>query len=147
MPGAPRCGLNVIVEPEKDISTPVPSIIERKPETQTAIKPQSNPVNNQKPKQTPAEKKQLQKSMISHTEYAIQISAWPSLEEARKHQLELIDKGFDAYTQRFYYQKRDKVWYRVRVGNILDKKKALKVKKRIESFTGIKTWLDIVSTK
>ena len=85
--------------------------------------------------------------MISHTEYAIQISAWPSLEEARKHQLELIDKGFDAYTQRFYYQKRDKVWYRVRIGNFLNRNKALKVKKRIESSTGITTWLDIVSTK
>jgi cell division septation protein DedD len=82
-----------------------------------------------------------------HAEYAIQISAWPSLEEARKHQLELMEEGFDAYTQRYYLHKKDEVWYRVRVGNYFNKQKALKVKKQIESFTGITTWLDIVSTK
>ncbi len=136
-----------IVEPKKEIQPPVRSIIEMKAETQTAIKSESKPANNQKPKKTTAVKKQPPRSMVSLTEYAIQISAWPSLEEARKHQLELIDEGFDAYTQRFFYQKRDKVWYRVRVGNFSSRNKALKVKKRIESFTGIKTWLDIVSIK
>ena len=136
-----------IVEPGKEIRPPVPSIIEMRPETQTAIKSQSNPANNQKLKKTPAGIKQPPKSMVSLTEYAIQISSWPSLEEARKHQLELIDEGFDAYTQRFYYQKRDEVWYRVRVGDYSIKNKALKVKKQIESFTGITTWLDIVSIK
>ena len=136
-----------MVEPEKDPRPTVPAIIEMRPKTQTAIKPQSYPDNNQKPKKTPARKKQPSKSMVSHTEYALQISAWPSLEEARKHQLELIDEGFDAYTQRFYYQKRDKVWYRVRVGNFSDLNTAQKVKERIELFTGITTWFVIVSTK
>ena len=136
-----------IVEPEKEIRPPVPSIIEMKSETQTAINSQSNPENNQKRKNTPAKHGQPPESMISHTKYAIQISAWPSLEEARKHQLELIDEGFDAYTQRIYYQERDKVWYRVRVGNFSNRNKALNVKKRIESFTGITTWFVIVSTK
>jgi cell division septation protein DedD len=136
-----------IIEPEKEIQPPEPSIIAMKPETQTAIKSKSIPANNQKSKKTPTVKKQPPKSMVSLVEYAIQISAWPSLEEARKHQLELIDEGFDSYTQRFYYERRDEVWYRVRVGNFSNKNIALKVKKRIDSFTGITTWLDIVSIK
>jgi len=136
-----------IVEPEKQIRPSVPSIIEMKPETQTAINSQSHSQNNPKPKETTAGQEQPQESIISYTEYAIQIAAWPSLEEARKHQLELIDEGFDAYTQRFYNKKIDLVWYRVRVGNFSDRNKALKVKKRVESFTGITTWFIIVSTK
>jgi len=136
-----------IVEPEKEIRPPAPSIIKRKPETQTTINLQSNPNNYQKRKKTPEGHEQSPESVLSHTQYAIQISAWPSLEEARKHQLELIDEGFDSYTQRFYYQERDKVLYRVRVGNFSNRNKALKVKKRIESFTGITTWFVIVSTK
>ena len=136
-----------IVEPAKEIQLPLPSLIEMKPATQTAINSQSKPTNNQKLKKTSAGKKQSPESMISLTEYSIQISSWPSLEEARKHQLELIDEGFDAYTQRFYYQKRDEVWYRVRVGNFSNRNKALKVKKQIELYTGITTWLDIVSIK
>ena len=136
-----------IVEPAKEIQLPLPSLIEMKPATQTAINLQSKPTNNQKLKKTSAGKKQSPESLISLTEYSIQISSWPSLEEARQHQLELIDEGFDAYTQRFYYQKRDEVWYRVRVGNFSNRNIALKVKKRIESSTGITTWLDIVSTK
>ena len=135
------------VDPEKEIQPPIPSIIERKPETQTTIKSQYNPANNQKSKKTRVRKKQPPKIMGSNTEYVLQISSWPSLEEARKHQLELIDEGFDAYTQRFYHQKRDEVWHRVRVGNFSDRNKALKVKKRIESFTGITTWFVIVSAK
>ena len=87
-----------------------------------------------------------QTAITAHAVYAIQISSWPSLEEARKYQLELIDGGFDAYTQRFYFQNRDEVWYRVRVGNFSNKNKALMTKKQIESFKGITTWLDIVST-
>ena len=136
-----------IVEPEKQIRPSVPSIIEMKPETQTAINSQSHSENNPKPKETPAGREQPLKSIISDTEYAIQISAWPTLEEARKYQLELIDKGFDAYTQHFYLKKRDQVWYRVRVGNYTNRNKALKVMKQIESITGITTWLDIVSTQ
>ena len=87
------------------------------------------------------------KLKIAHAEYAIQIAAWPSLEEARIHQLELIDAGFDAYTQRFFLQKKDEVWYRVRIGNFDNRNRALVVKKQIESLKGITTWLDILSSK
>jgi len=79
--------------------------------------------------------------------YAIQISSWPSLEEARKHQLELIELGFDAYTQRFYSKQKDTIWYRVRLGNYSTKKKALKIKEQVESSISIITWLDILPVK
>ena len=77
----------------------------------------------------------------------MQISSWPSLEEAREHQLELIELGFDAYTQRFYSKNNDAIWYRVRMGKFLTKKRALKIKTQVEDATGIITWLDILSSK
>ena len=91
-------------------------------------------------------KKTIKKTGLNY-EYAIQISSWPSLEEARKHQLELIELGFDAYTQRFYSKNNDAIWYRVRMGKFLTKKKAQKIKKQVEDATGIITWLDILSSK
>jgi len=66
------------------------------------------------------------------------------LEEARKHQLDLIEEGFDAYTQRYYLQEKDEVWYRVRVGNFLTSAEAMRIKNQIETLTGITAWLDIV---
>ena len=95
-----------------------------------------------------SKKKQNKKTLInnsSNTKYALQISAWPSLEDARKHQLKLIEKGFDAYTQRYYWKIKDELWYRVRVGNFSNKNEALKIKKELESLMEIKVWMDIVS--
>ena len=136
------------VKPEIEISSAAPPLITKeKPEKPPLKRTQTRHANDKKTKKPSKRKQQLAKSKIMHAEYAIQISAWPSLEEARKHQLELMEEGFDAYTQRYYLQKKDEVWYRVRVGNYFNKQKALKVKKQIESFTGITTWLDIVSTK
>ena len=94
-----------------------------------------------------ASKHKHTQSSISNVEYAIQVSAWPSLEEARINQIELIDEGYDAYIQQYYLKNRDEVWYRVRVGKFFHKNKALKVKQHIESFTGTTTWLDILQTK
>ena len=131
---------------ESTIETPPPALssITKK---QTAKKPKSKPAKKQDPRKSSKRKKQPNTPKITDTEYAIQISAWPSLAEARTHQLKLIDEGFDAYTQRFYLQKKDEVWYRVRVGNFSNMAKAFKIKKQIESFIGITTWLDVVSTK
>ena len=83
---------------------------------------------------------------LTNTKYAIQISSWPTLKEARMHQLELLEAGFDAYIQRYYLQKKDEVWYRVRVGNFSNRKKAVSIKEAIETFTGITTWLDIINS-
>ena len=69
------------------------------------------------------------------------------MEEARQNQLDLLDAGYDAYTERIYLKKKDEIWYRVRVGNFATKKKAIKIQTNIESTMNIKTWLDNLSTK
>ena len=138
---------DAVIEPREVSPRTTPSISEKKPEIQPAKKSEHRLSSNQNTRKSSKRKIQPQKTTITINEYAIQISAWPSLEDARKHQLELIDKGFDAYTQRFYLQKRDEVWYRVRIGNFLNRNKALDVKKQLESVTGITSWLAIVSTK
>ena len=135
-----------IIESKKRTAPAPPTIIEKNPEKQAVGKIQTRPIKEQTPTKSSKKNTRSTQSNISNAEYAIQISAWPTLEEARKYQLELIDKGFDAYTQHFYLKKKDQVWYRVRVGNFSNRNKALKVKKQIESITGIKTWLDILST-
>ena len=87
------------------------------------------------------------KMQLSNVEYAIQISAWPSIEEAHQEQLRLLDAGFDAYTQRYYLTVKDEIWYRVRVGNFSDRNTAEEIKNNIEGLTGILAWLDIISSK
>lgn len=137
-----------IIDPRNEIpSDKKPNIIYNKPKKQHPIKTPNK--NNNKKITKKSSKKKIQRSYPNknNKKYAIQISSWPSLEEARKHQLELIDKGFDAYIQNFYSNKDDQVWYRVRLGNYSNIDKALIVKNNIESITGITTWLDIVSTQ
>jgi cell division protein FtsN len=75
------------------------------------------------------------------------VAAWPSLELARIDQLKLIEEGLDAYIQRHYRNKRDEVWYRVRIGNFTNKNKAQKIQDQIESITHAKTWLDIIPSE
>ena len=123
------------------------NITNNKPALTTSTQSQIKPKKKENSKKQVIRKSPPKKSKLTHAVYAIQIYALPSLEEARKFQLELIDEGFDAYTQRYYIQIKDEIWYRVRVGNFTNKNKAIKVKKQIESITGITTWLDIVSTK
>ena len=137
-----------IVESEQEMHPYSISVTDNKPNKQATKKILSKPIKNQKTHKSSKLQKQPPNLQIPHGhEYAIQISSWPSLEEARKHQLELLNEGFDAYTQRYYWKKKDKVWYRVRIGNFLNKDKALEVKKQIDLFTGISTWLDIITTK
>ena len=79
--------------------------------------------------------------------FTIQVAAWPSLEQARTDQLELVDEGIDAYIQRHYKTGKDEVWYRVRVGNFSNKEKAIEIQKHIEMITGKKSWLDVIPIK
>jgi len=135
-----------IVDP--NIKSPTTPIVETtKLEQKVANKTERRPAKKQQSTKKSRYKKVPHKSKAVHSKFSIQISAWPSLEEARKHQLELIDEGFDAYTQRFYFKKKDEVWYRVRVGDFSSMNKTLKIKKQIESSTGISTWIDILSSK
>jgi len=94
-------------------------------------------------------KKQKKKNVIKNKDihYTIQVTAWPSLELARIDQLKLIEEGLDAYIQRHYRNKRDEVWYRVRIGNFTNKNKAQKIQDQIESITHAKTWLDIIPSE
>ena len=79
--------------------------------------------------------------------YTIQVAAWPSLELARINQLMLIEEGLDAYIQRHYRNKKDEIWYRVRIGNFISKTRAQKIQNQIESITHAKTWLDVIPTE
>ena len=98
-----------IVESKKGTAPAPPAIIEKNPEKQAVGKMQTRSIKEQTPTKSSKKNTRSTQSNISNAEYAIQISAWPTLEEARKYQLELIDKGFDAYTQHFYLKKKDQV--------------------------------------
>ena len=87
-------------------------------------------------------KRSKKKKNVSLT---IQIASWPTLEEARKNQLELIELGIDTYIERFYRTEKDIIWYRVRAGNFRNKEKAIKFQKQIESIIGQNNWLDSIS--
>jgi len=93
---------------------------------------------------SPQKQKKQSASKIENVHYTIQVAAWPSLEQARIDQLKLIEQGVDAYIQRNYREEKDEVWYRVRIGTFSDKIKAQKMKKQIESITGVESWLDLI---
>jgi len=105
--------------------------------------------NKEKGKRSNPAKKQKKKNVIESKDihYTIQVAAWPSLELARIDQLKLIEEGLDAYIQRHYRNRRDEVWYRVRIGNFINKNKAQKIQNQIESITHAKTWLDIIPSE
>jgi len=82
------------------------------------------------------------KKTAENRAYTIQVSAWPSLEEARKDQLSLTKYGIDAYTQRIFIEKKNSYWWRVRVGNFPHIDQVNKVKKQIEDLRGSSVWID-----
>ena len=132
-----------IIKPKKEI--PSKSTIPSKSNISKEKKEKKKKINQSISKSNKKQKKQSLKNNFSNTKYALQISAWPSLEDARKHQLKLIENGFDAYTQRYYWKIKDELWYRVRVGNFSNKNEAIKIKKELEALMEIKVWMDIVS--
>ncbi len=118
-----------IVESPKE--KPTQKISEVKIPIKENVKPKSV-------KKQPSPKPQVKKNLT------IQVAAWPSLEEARKDQLELIDLGFDAYTQRIYIAKKDAVWWRVRVGSFDDESIAKSVRNKLVKIRGNDIWIDNV---
>ncbi len=110
-----------------------------------------NEVKVQRNKITKTNKKIKQKKRVSkqssNLSYTIQIAAWPSLEEARNQQLSLINEDIDAYIQRYYRNKSDNIWYRVRVGNFKNKTNAINFKKQLESIINSSTWIDVIQNK
>jgi cell division septation protein DedD len=91
---------------------------------------------------TPLAETSVQKKAPDNRPYTIQVSAWPSLEEARKDQLSLTKYGIDAYTKRVFIEKKNTYWWRVRVGNFPDINQANKIKKQIEDLRGNSVWID-----
>ena len=103
------------------------------------------PINEKIKHTKPSQKRKIKSTTkTEYVYYTIQVAAWPSLEQARIDQLKLIEEGIDAYIQRNYRKKNDKVWYRVRIGNFSNKIKAQEMQEQIESITGVKTWLDVI---
>ena len=94
------------------------------------------------PSKTPVVATSAKKKTTNNQAYTIQVSAWPSLEEARKDQLSLTKYGIDAYTQRIFIEKKNAYWWRVRVGNFSHKNQVNKVKKQIEDLRGSSVWID-----
>ena len=123
------------------------AIEETKPErdipTQSSVvkKPKSDIIKLSK---SPQKRNKQSASKAENIHYAIQVAAWPSLEQARINQLKLIEEGVDAYIQRNYRKEKDEVWYRVRIGNFSDKIKAQNMQEQIESITGVESWLDVI---
>jgi len=121
----------VETKPEKDI--PTESSIVKKPRDEI-----------KKLSKSPQKRNKQSASKTETIHYAIQVAAWPSLEQARINQLKLIEEGVDAYIQRNYRKEKDEVWYRVRIGNFSDKINAQKMKEQIESITGVESWLVVI---
>ena len=109
--------------------------------TQSSIvkKPKNEKTKHSIPSQ---KQKKISTAKTANVQYTIQVAAWPSLEEARINQLQLLEEGVDAYIERNYRKKKDKVWYRVRIGTFSEKIKAQEMQKQIESITGFQSWLD-----
>ena len=129
-----------IAKLSSEMKTTVPSSTVKKPQKKTAKKETIN--------QSKARKKRNKISKnTKNVHYTIQVAAWPSLEHARIDQLKLIEEAMDAYIQRHYRNKKDEVWYRVRIGNFNSKANALVVQKQIESITHAKTWLDVLPSE
>jgi cell division septation protein DedD len=91
---------------------------------------------------TPLAETSVKKKVVDNRPYTIQVSAWPSLEEARKDQLSLTKYGIDAYTQRVFIEKKNSYWWRVRVGNFSDINQVKNVKKQIKKLRGNSIWID-----
>jgi len=76
--------------------------------------------------------------------YTIQVASWPTLEQARKDQINLRENGYDAYTEQFYIKNKDQLWWRVRVGNFSNKEIALEVKNKLRKLKGNDLWIDFI---
>tara|TARA_Y100001970_G_scaffold158669_1_gene194035 strand:+ start:11592 stop:12194 length:603 start_codon:yes stop_codon:yes gene_type:complete len=78
----------------------------------------------------------------SFARYTIQVAAWPNIEQALNDKDSLIKKGYDAYIEKYYNEKKDITRWRVRVGSFENKKLASKVRKDLSEFRGKDLWID-----
>ena len=77
--------------------------------------------------------------------FTIQVSSWPSLEEAQEASLELSDKyGIDSYIQRAFFKDKDEIYYRLRIGNFQEQDAAQAYAKEVQAMTSLPVWVDFV---
>jgi len=77
--------------------------------------------------------------------YTIQLSSWPSLDDAHEAARELLDTfGIDSYVQRAFFKDKDEVYYRLRVGNFPNFSDAEAYAKEIQGITSLPAWVDFV---
>ncbi len=77
--------------------------------------------------------------------YTIQVSSWPSLEEAQAASQELLNKyGIESYIQRAFFKDKDEIYYRLRIGNFPDEKNAKAYAKEIQGMTNLPVWVDYI---
>ena len=110
--------------------------------SQNKIKTEPSIKKDEKKKKLASKQISTKKNYVKKGPYTIQVSAWPSLELAKKDQLLLTKRGIDAYTERVFLDKKNAYWWRVRVGNFSKLNQALIVKKQIEKIRGSSAWID-----
>jgi len=77
--------------------------------------------------------------------YTIQVSAWPSLEEAQIASKELLGNfGIDSYIQRAFFKDTDEIYYRLRVGSFPESSAAEAYAKEIHAMTNLPVWVDFI---
>ncbi len=77
--------------------------------------------------------------------FTIQVSSWPSLDEAQTASRQLQEKyGIDSYIQRAFFKDKDEIYYRLRVGNFQESKDAAAYAKEIQDMTSLPVWVDFV---
>jgi len=77
--------------------------------------------------------------------YTIQVSSWPSLEEAQSASRELLDRyGIESYIQRAFFKDKDEIYYRLRVGNFKEQSQAAAYAKEIQAQTNLPVWVDYI---
>ena len=93
-----------------------------------------------KPVKTPRDSKILK----VEGKFTIQISSWPTFQEAQEEAEKLLALGFDAYIQKAYFEKSGEVWYRVRVGSFSEHDVASQAASEVSSAINKNTWVDHV---
>lgn len=77
--------------------------------------------------------------------YTIQVSSWPSLEEAQSASKDLLDNyGIESYIQRAFFNDKDEIYYRLRVGQFKGQSEAEAYAKEIQALTNLPVWVDYI---
>jgi cell division septation protein DedD len=135
----------LIAEESTETSQQVSSPEDKSSSTSPVVKEVKEEKKVNKSSSTPIAETSVKKKGVDNRPYTIQVSAWPSLEEARKDQLSLTKYGIDAYTQRFFLDQKNAYWWRVRVGNFSDIHQANRIKEQIENLHGRSGWIDRIN--